>query len=59
MSNEFFPSIGSVAQKTDDLPDDEPEQVKVDEQIADGEEDRPLQEVESLCMNCGEQVSNY
>jgi zinc finger protein len=56
MTNEFFPAIGSVAQKTDDLPDDE-ETTQTPEQNPElGDEDRPLQEVESLCMSCGEQV---
>ncbi|KIM74697.1 hypothetical protein PILCRDRAFT_828020 [Piloderma croceum F 1598] len=43
MSASFFPTIGSVA---DDLPSDTRQ---VDDQ------DRPLQEIESLCMKCGEQ----
>lgn len=57
MSNEFFPSIGSVAQKTDDLPDEVDEVKQPDQQEHDNaDEDRPMQEMESLCMNCGEQV---
>lgn len=48
----FFPEIGAVAQTTDLLPD-EPE----DQQPDDNDDaDRPLQEIESLCMNCEQQV---
>jgi len=50
--NEFFPKIGQVAEKTDALEDrDISEQTEGDD---DG--DRPVEEIESLCMNCGEQV---
>lgn len=54
-SDPFFKPIGALAQKTEDLPD-EPENPV---QAATNEEDdeRPLQEIESLCMSCGEQVS--
>ncbi|KIJ55559.1 hypothetical protein M422DRAFT_24125 [Sphaerobolus stellatus SS14] len=48
---EFFPSIGSVADKTDLLRDEE-NQVQNEN---DDDEDRPVQEIESLCMNCHEQ----
>lgn len=51
---EFFPSIGSVASRTDLLPEEQ------EDAIADaneqGNDDRPMQEVGSLCMSCGEQV---
>ncbi|KAL0064868.1 nucleolar zinc-finger protein [Marasmius tenuissimus] len=46
---DFFPAIGSLADKTDNLPDAEP--------TPNDEEERPLQEIESLCMKCGEQVA--
>ena len=49
---EFFPSIGSVANKTHLL-------LEQDSERKDGEEDdddRPMQEIASLCMSCGEQV---
>ncbi|KAG9108042.1 nucleolar zinc-finger protein, partial [Ceratobasidium sp. 392] len=46
-SGPFFQPIGALAQKADDLPD-EPQKVEEDEE-------RPLQEIESLCMTCGEQ----
>ncbi|KAG9312883.1 zf-ZPR1-domain-containing protein, partial [Chiua virens] len=50
MSNvQFFPPIGQLAKQADDLPE---EQTTTDGDI---QEDRPLQEVESLCMRCGEQ----
>ena len=51
-SSEFFPKIGEVAEKTDALEDNDiSEQTK-----GDDDEDHPVEEVESLCMNCGEQV---
>ncbi|KAG8741467.1 nucleolar zinc-finger protein [Ceratobasidium sp. 414] len=43
----FFQPIGALAQKTDDLPDG-PQTIGEDEE-------RPLQEIESLCMECGQQ----
>ncbi|KAF8586435.1 zf-ZPR1-domain-containing protein [Ramaria rubella] len=48
---EFFPSIGSLADQTDLLPE-EPEETEKNE---DQDDDRPMQEVDSLCMSCGEQ----
>ena len=52
--NEFFPKIGQVVEKTDALEDkDISEQTKRDD-----DKDHPVEEVESLCMNCGEQVSD-
>ena len=50
--NEFFPNIGRVAERTEALEDrDLSGQTKEE----DGE-DRPVDEIESLCMSCGEQV---
>jgi hypothetical protein len=49
MSGSFFPSIGSIAVKADGLPNDSNDPSAEDQ-------DRPLQEIESLCMKCGEQV---
>ena len=49
--NEFFPKIGRIAEKTDALEDRE--QTKEDDT-----EDRPVEEIESLCMNCQEQVGD-
>lgn len=57
----FFKSIGSLAEDTDKLPDSDEQggedvaDVKAEEN-EEGDEERPLQEVESLCMRCGEQV---
>lgn len=50
----FFPSIGSVANQTDLLPEEE-ENIRKDAEGQDND-DRPMQEVDSLCMSCGEQV---
>jgi hypothetical protein len=52
MSQHLFPSIGSAAAKADDLSNPDTEQ-------ADSNEDGPLQEIESLCMKCGEQVCYF
>jgi zinc finger protein len=51
MSQAFFPSIGSVAVKADELPDNSNETEQ-----PDTDTDKPLHEIESLCMKCGEQV---
>lgn len=48
---DFFPKIGAVAQTTDLLPDEPEDQEPVD----NDDVDRPLQEIESLCMNCEQQ----
>lgn len=51
-SNDFFPKIGQVAERTDALEDkDFSGQTKEED-----DEDRPVEEIESLCMSCGEQV---
>ncbi|KAF8315358.1 hypothetical protein DL93DRAFT_2079095 [Clavulina sp. PMI_390] len=55
MSHEFFPSIGDAVEQTDRLPDEN----TAGDQTQVSEEDRPLQEVESLCMSCGEQVKIF
>ena len=49
--NDFFPKIGEVAEKTDALADKD-----LLERTNEEDEDRPVEEVESLCMSCGEQV---
>jgi hypothetical protein len=50
--NDFFPKIGQVAERTDALEGrDLSEQTKEED-----DDDRPVEEVESLCMSCGEQV---
>lgn len=51
--SQFFPAIGSVVE---DASNDQPNEAA---RPADGEEDeRAVQEIESLCMNCHEQVSS-
>ncbi|KAH7335436.1 zf-ZPR1-domain-containing protein [Rhizoctonia solani] len=50
-STEFFEPIGALAQKADNLPD-KPHNAEQ----AEEDDERPLQEIESLCMSCGEQV---
>ncbi|KIK58013.1 hypothetical protein GYMLUDRAFT_75097 [Collybiopsis luxurians FD-317 M1] len=47
---ELFPTIGTIADKADQLPETEGDTID-----PDVDEDRPLQEIESLCMKCGEQ----
>jgi len=49
--DQFFPPIGQLAKKADDLSEE------LTTPDGDVQEDRPLEEVESLCMRCGEQVS--
>ncbi|KIK23685.1 hypothetical protein PISMIDRAFT_679144 [Pisolithus microcarpus 441] len=46
--NQFFPAIGQLAQSADAGPGDAPDTGAQDD-------DRPLEEVQSLCMQCGEQ----
>lgn len=50
-SNSAFPSIGALADKAEAIEDKQAN----DQAIADQDE-RPLEEIESLCMSCGEQV---
>ena len=50
-SNKFFPKIGEVAENTDAL-----EEKDTSEQTMEDDEDRAVEEIESLCMSCGEQV---
>lgn len=45
----FFPTIGTLAEKADGVPDN----IAVD---TEAQENRPLEEIESLCMKCGEQA---
>jgi hypothetical protein len=54
----FFPAIGDAAEKTDQLADvdDAAADTKGVGEVAAKDEDRPLEEIESLCMSCGEQV---
>jgi zinc finger protein len=57
----LFPSIGSVADQTDNLQASEPDE-SIDNTTfstlsTNDNEEKVVQEVESLCMKCGEQVS--
>ncbi|OBZ66484.1 Zinc finger protein ZPR1 [Grifola frondosa] len=45
----LFPSIGDVANETQQLQEEQPSE------FTSGDEDRPVQEIESLCMRCREQ----
>lgn len=47
--NNFFPEIGKVVEKAHNVSDSS-------ELTNDVEDEQPVQEVESLCMNCGENV---
>jgi zinc finger protein len=49
----LFPKIGDIASSTDEKVDADPS----DNQEGDGDE-KIIQEIESLCMRCHEQVSN-
>ncbi|KAL4063189.1 zf-ZPR1-domain-containing protein [Scleroderma citrinum] len=44
----FFPTIGNVAEKAEAVQDDTPGDTET-------QEDKPVQEIESLCMECNEQ----
>lgn len=52
-NSELFPTIGSVADQTEKLP--------VEAQTVDVtlDEEKPVQEIESLCMRCEEQVRRH
>lgn len=60
----LFPSLGEIATRTDALRDVEDNDVRLNEgggaliNQEEGEE-RGMQEVESLCMRCHEQVSSF
>lgn len=58
----LFPTLGEIATRTDALKDVEDDDVRLNEDagaLIDQEEgeERGMQEVESLCMRCHEQVS--
>lgn len=50
---ELFPTIGSVVDKTQSLP------VEAQTVEVTLDEEKPVQEIESLCMRCHEQVRVY
>lgn len=51
----LFPSIGSVVEETDKLPEPEDKKGEDEEAPVADDEDRPVQEIESLCMKCEQQ----
>lgn len=58
----LFPTLGEIAGRTNDLPDvsDDDARLKDDARARgaqDEGEEREMQEIESLCMRCHEQVS--
>ena len=57
----LFPSIGSVADQTDNLQTKETDGSSGNPTLStlstNDNEEKVVQEVESLCMKCGEQVS--
>ena len=52
MSQNLFHEIRAVAEKTEKVVDKEDGTVEA----TPDDDDRPVQEIESLCMRCGEQV---
>ena len=50
---ELFPAIGSVVEQTEKLP------VEAQTVEVTLDEERPVQEIESLCMKCYEQVRRF
>ena len=56
-SQNLFPSIGTLAQQADNSAD--LSTVNDTGVIPEEDEDRVVQEVESLCMNCEEQVGTH
>lgn len=50
---ELFPTIGSVVDKTQSLP------VEAQTVEVTLDEEKPVQEIESLCMRCHEQVRAF
>lgn len=53
MSNpSLFPSIGEIASQTEDI-----DEAQITEKAEGDVEDKVIQEIESLCMKCHEQVS--
>ena len=56
----LFPTLGEVASRTEALPDVDDNDVRLDEEKGRFEqeegEEREMQEIESLCMRCHENV---
>ena len=54
----LFPSIGALAEQTDNS-GDPGKNGDATGASADGDEERVVEEIESLCVNCEEQVTKY
>jgi hypothetical protein len=54
-ADEFFPSLAYIADKTSGQSTVLDQEAKSSAET----EDAPLEEIESLCMQCGEQVRRY
>ena len=54
----LFPLIGALAEQTDNSEDSGKDGDATDT-TANGDEERVVQEIESLCVNCEEQVTKY
>lgn len=54
MSQNLFPEIRAVAEETEKVVDKDSGNGAFEAAATD--DDRPVQEIESLCMRCGEQV---
>lgn len=54
-NQELFPNIGSIAEQTNQLPDDIKD--KDAAAVPEYDEERPVQEIESLCMRCRQNAS--
>jgi zinc finger protein len=52
---DLFPAIGTLAQQTDSSADP----ITANDTTGADDDDRVVQEVESLCMNCEEQVGTH
>lgn len=50
----LFPKIGEIAEKTEAL--DSQDDRGSEERDAGADDERPVQEIESLCMNCEQNV---
>ena len=54
----LFPLIGALAEQTDNS-EDSGKNGDANGASANGDEERVVQEIESLCVNCEEQVTKY
>ena len=58
MPDNLFPLIGALAKQTDNS-EDLGKEGDAFSQFENGDEEKVVQEIESLCMNCEEQVAQY